>query len=118
MTSMLLGIAVVVTPFVALVGFLRLAERVQLQREARYARQIALTDAIHLELGAVAAPTVRKRLNGGWLVSMMVPFDRPATVATLIRITQRAFASGDGSGVKPLQIVLTPASSSLAATVR
>ena len=118
MMTTLPGIAAIVTLLLTVVGLLRVAERLQLQREARYARQIALTDAIHRELGAVAAPTVCKRLNGGWLVSMMVPLDRPATVATLLRITQRVFASGGGPGAKPVRIVLTPASPSLAAAVR
>jgi hypothetical protein len=76
--------------------------------EARYARQIALTDAIHRELGAVAAPTVTQR-GGGWLVDMMVPLDSPATVAAILGVTERAFAAADGAGVEPLQITLRSA---------
>ncbi len=40
-----------------------LSRRVQRRREERVARQIALTDAIHRELGAVAAPDVTRSLT-------------------------------------------------------
>ena len=107
MMTTLPGIAAIATLLLAVFGLLRLAESRQLRREARYARQIALTDAIHRELGAVAAPTVRKRPKGGWVVSMMVPLDRPATVATLLRITDRVFGAADRSGTGRYEVVLT-----------
>ncbi len=102
----LVGIAIAATPVLVIVGLLKLAGRIQSRREARYAGQIALTDAIHRELGAVAAPTVKLRRGGGWLVHMMVPFDRPATVAAILGITDREFASREASG--ELQVVLVP----------
>jgi hypothetical protein len=106
----LLAIVVAASPLGVVVGLLRLMDRLQRKRAARYARQIALTDAIHREMGAVAAPTVERRRGGGWLVRMMVPFDRPAMVATILRVTDQVFAS---SGTRDaLQIVLTPAPAS------
>jgi hypothetical protein len=108
----LLGIAVALTPFLMIVGLLRLAERVAQRREAGRARQIALTDAIHRELGAAAAPLVRRRVGGGWLVTMMVPLDRPGTVAALLRITHRVLGPGEGTGGGRLLISLTPQGSS------
>lgn len=104
----LLGIAIALTPFVAVIGLLRLADHVVRRRAARYARQIALTDAIHRELGAAAAPTVRRRLRGEWLVTMKVPLDRPGTVAALIEITERLFASTGGAAGGRFRIVLQP----------
>ncbi len=106
MTTMLLAIAVAATPFGVIAGLLRLVDRIERRRDARYARQIELTDAIHRELGAAAAPTVTRRPRGGWLVRMMVPLDRPSVVAGILRVTDQVFASSDASDM--LQIVLTP----------
>jgi len=114
MMTTLLAIAVTATPLLAIAGLLRLVEWVQRRRDARYARQIELTDAIHRELGAAAAPTLQRRLGGGWLIHMMVPLDRPAVVGVILQITDRVFASGHDSEM--FQIVLTPAPPS-AATV-
>jgi hypothetical protein len=51
-------IMIAVIPFLAVWALLVVSRRVAEAREARVARQIALTDAIHRELGAVAAPEV------------------------------------------------------------
>ena len=102
----LLSTAIALTPFLVVMALLRLADFVSTRREASHARQIALTDAIHRELGAVTAPVVSRRSGGGWLVSMAVPLDRPGTTAAIVRITERMFAR-DG-GVDPLRILLTP----------
>ena len=117
MTIALLGIVVAVSPFVAIAGLLRLADWIGRRREASFARQIALTDAIHRELGAAAAPTVRRPLRGGWLVTMMVPVDQPRLVAALVRITERTFASAGDAAARRLRIVLVPQAPPAAATV-
>ena len=101
------SIAIALTPFLVVIALLRLADFVSARREASLGRQIALTNAIHRELGAVAAPVVSRRPGGGWLVSMAVPLDRPGTTAAIVRITERMFARD--SGVDPLRILLTPA---------
>ena len=100
--------AIALTPFLVVFALLRLADSVSARREASHACQIALTDAIHRELGAVAAPVVSRRPGGGWVVSMAVPLDRPGTTAAIVRITERLFAP-DGRCVDPLRILLTPA---------
>ncbi len=113
MMTTLLGFALALMPFLVVVALLRLADHAALRRQVRAARQIALTDAIHRELGAAAAPVVSQRLGGGWLVSMKVPLDRPGTTAALVRITERMFApDGDTSR---LRILLTPATARPAA---
>jgi hypothetical protein len=82
-------------------------ERLQDRRDSERDRQIMLTDAIHWELGAAAAPLVSRRVGGGWRVRMAVPFDRPAELAALLRVTQGHFAAEEqASG--PLEIFLTP----------
>jgi hypothetical protein len=108
MLTTLLASGIAVTPLVGIVGALWLAKRAEVRRNARYARQIALTDAIHRELGAVTAPTVTQR-GGGWRVDMTVPLDRPETVAAILGVTERAFAAAEDAGVGPLQITLTSA---------
>lgn len=109
MTTLIAGLVLVAIPFLAVSVVLKLVERVQNRRDAARDQQIMLTDAIHWELGAAAAPVV-DRQRGGWRVSMAVPFDRPADVMALLRLTQRHF-SADGHGIEPLEIVLTPARS-------
>jgi hypothetical protein len=106
MTMALLAIAVAATPLGLVAGLLRLMGRVQRRRDAGHARQIALTDAIHREMGAAAAPTVERGRGGRWLVRMMVPLDRPAVVAAILQVTEQVFASSDTGDT--LQIVLTP----------
>jgi hypothetical protein len=117
MTTTLLGIALAASPFVAIAALLRLADRVARRRAAGIEHQIALTDAIHRDLGAVAAPTVRKHVRGGWIVAMTVPLERPATVAALVGITERVFAPAGGGAAERLRIVLTPRAPSPAAAL-
>ncbi len=115
MTTAFLAIAVAATPLAVVVGLLRLADRLQRRRDARYARQIELTEAIHREMGAATAPTVERRRGGGWRVRMMVPLDKPAVVAAILGVTDQVFTSSDAEDT--LQIVLTaePATRALAA---
>jgi hypothetical protein len=92
-------------PAVALGLVLAIVTRVQRARTHVIEQQIALTDAIHAELGAVAAPVVVKPMFGPWRVTFAVPFGRPALVEQLIVITGRVLKSVSPSGVR---IVLTP----------
>jgi hypothetical protein len=110
MTALVAALVIVAIPFVAVSAVLTLVERLQNRRDAARDRQIMLTDAIHWELGAAAAPVVSRRFGGGWRVFMAVPMDRPAEVAALLRVTQRHF-SEDAEGTESLEIVLTPNSS-------
>lgn len=107
MTALIAALVMVAVPFVAVSALLALAERLQDRRESQRDRQIMLTDAIHWELGAVAAPVVSRRSGGGWRVFMAVPLDRPAEVTALLRVTQRHF-SAEEQGAESLEIVLTP----------
>jgi hypothetical protein len=95
----------VAVPAVALGVVLAIVTRVQRARTHVIEQQIALTDAIHAELGAVAAPVVVKPMFGPWRVTFAVPFGRPALVEQLIVITSRVLKSVSPSGVR---IVLTP----------
>lgn len=95
-------------PFLGIAGILWLVGAMRERRRCAIARQIDLTDEIHRELGAAAAPFVRARARGRWQVRVAVPLDCPDTVGALVRIIQAFFTSRDGAGAADLEIVLTP----------
>ncbi len=105
-----LGVAIVIAmiPFLGVGGLMWVSERIERRRTERIACQIMLTDAIHRELGAAAAPVVRQTRRDGWMVSMAVPIDSDAIVAALVRITHRFFSERDGVDTPRLRIVLMP----------
>ena len=107
MTVLLVALVIVAIPFLAVSALLKLSERLQDRRELERDRQIELTDAIHWELGAVAAPLVRRRRGGGWRVSMAVPLDRSVEVAALVGLVAKHF-NADPTAER-LEIVLKPA---------
>lgn len=94
MWSVLTGIAVMLTPVAVTVALLALFAWRERRREMAIARQIEITDAIHRELGAVTAPTVRPGTAGSWQVSMAVPVDRPDTLGALVQIADRVISRG------------------------
>src|SRR5262245_62468445 len=96
MTVLLAALATIAIPFLAVSALLRFSERLQDRQEMARERQIELTDAIHWELGAVAAPVVRRRLFGGWRVSMAIPLDRVGEVGGVVRLSAKLFLSGTG----------------------
>ena len=106
MTALLTALVVLAIPFLAVSALLMLAERREDRRASARDRQIALTDAIHWELGAIAAPTVTRRPRGGWRVSIPVALERPAVVAAILRVTACYFAAEKTA--ERLEIVLTP----------
>jgi hypothetical protein len=95
-------------PFAAVVGLLWLARVIHEKREARVARQIMLTDAIHRELGAAAAPEVRRSWTRDWIVSVRVPLHREGTVSAITRITHDLFRRLDRQDPPRLRLVLIP----------
>lgn len=104
------GIAIVTTllPFLAVAGLLWLTGRIRGRREACIARQIALTDAIHRELGAAAAPEVRRGRSREWIVSVRVPLHREETVGAITRITHDVFRRLEREDPPRLRVVLRP----------
>jgi predicted component of type VI protein secretion system len=100
MLTALAAVAVALTPFAAVVALLALSARWQRRRQEEAARQVAVTEAIHRELGAVAAPVVVKRAWGPWRVVIPVPLDRPTLVARILAVARPALPPA------PVQIVL------------
>jgi hypothetical protein len=81
---------------------------VRARREAAIARQIALTDAIHHELGAAAAPVVRWSWTRGWIVSVRLPLYREGTVGAVTRLTHDLFRRLDRQDPPRLRLILRP----------
>src|SRR5262249_10487513 len=111
MTVWLAALLTIAIPFLAVSALLRFSERLQDRRELERERQIELTDAIHWEFGAVAAPVVRQRWFGGWRVSLAVPPDRAGGVGAGGRRPAQPVPAG--SAGKGLEIVLQPAARSV-----
>jgi hypothetical protein len=102
------AMAVVMVPAVALWALMRVRTAFERRRDAGVARQIALTEAIHRELGAVAAPVVRHGWLSGWTVSVPLPLDHEATVGAIARITTNLFRRLDAQDPPRLRMVLVP----------
>jgi hypothetical protein len=104
------GIVIVAAllPFAAVAGLLWLARVIRERRDAAVARQIMLTDAIHRELGAAAAPEVRRSWTRGWIVSVRLPLHREGTVGAITRITHDLFRRLDREDPPRLRLVLIP----------
>lgn len=105
----LLGlISVTIVPLVAVAAVLLLTTRWERARDERVACQAAVTDAIHQELGAVVAPTVRKRLWGPCQLVIAVPLERPALVGRVFALAQEALDRCRGVACRRAEIVLVP----------
>jgi hypothetical protein len=98
---------VVLLPVAFVVALLKIVTWRQQWRLAEIARQIAVTDAIHAELGAVVAPTVR-RLWNGWRLAIPVPFDDLGTVTRVVESASRAFDAAERPTPGRFELVLSP----------
>ena len=104
-----LGILVVaVVPVLAFAALLRLVDSVARARREVIARQVAVTDAIHGELGAIVAPTVTRRIWGPWQVRVAVPFEREEAVGRIVAIAHRTLSALGQASPGDLRIVLVP----------
>lgn len=98
---------VVLLPVALVIALLKVVAWRQQRRLAEIARQIAVTDAIHAELGAVVAPTVR-RLWHGWRLAIPVPFDDLGTVTRVVEAASRAFDAAERATPGRFELVLSP----------
>jgi hypothetical protein len=106
----LLGLVIIVlAPPAAVVIMLLLVARAERARQALTARQIAVTEAIHRELGAVAAPVAERRWGGATELRISLPLESEELVGAVTAVAHRALARHDGDGARPVRIVLVPA---------
>jgi hypothetical protein len=110
MPTLLGVIATTVVPLASVVVLLFLTTRRERARDARLACQVAVTDAIHRELGAVVAPTVRKPLWGSCQLVIAVPLERPAVVGRVLTLAHGALHRCGGIAGRRVEIVLIPRS--------
>ncbi|HZW73522.1 MAG TPA: hypothetical protein VFF43_08230, partial [Caldimonas sp.] len=76
MMALVGALLIVGVPVVGLVLALTMVDIAQRRRADVIARQIAVTDAIHAEFGAVVAPVVR-RAGRGWRVTLPMDARHP-----------------------------------------
>ena len=100
------GVAIALAPVIAILGLLEWTNRATRRREAVIGRQIALTDAIHRELGAVVAPEVSGSAASGWIVSVGVPLRSEPVVTAVARITDELFRRLDEQDPPRVRLVL------------
>jgi hypothetical protein len=103
-----LGLGVALFPIALMVAALLLRERRARIRLAECARQIAVTDTIHGELGAIVAPVVRRRLGGRWQLVIPVPFDDLDSVGRVVRAAYEGFDAPERAIPGRFEIVLSP----------
>jgi len=101
------AVVAVLLPVALLTAALLLSTWRERIRLVAAARQIAVTDAIHGELGAVVSPVVRRRLGGRWQLVIPVPFDDFDTVTHVVRTAYGAFDAPERTKPGRFEIVLT-----------
>jgi hypothetical protein len=109
MSTQGMGVAVIaLLPFAMLAAGLWLVQIVRERRAAAIARQIALTDAIHREVGAAAAPVVTWSWRRGWLVSVRLPLHAEGTVGVVTRLADDLFRRLDPQDPPRMRLLLMP----------
>jgi hypothetical protein len=101
------GLAFALLGFVLLGGPMLLVDWARKRREQAIERQIALTDALDGQLGAIVAPVVTKPLLGPWEIQIAVPFHRFTTVARILSVVEKVFPDVEGEGPRPYRILLS-----------
>lgn len=92
-------------PLVLLVALLRLAARRERRRAARVACQVAVTEAIHQELGAVVAPVVEST-SGGYQLVIPLSTESVAVMGAVLAAARRGLERFDEGAAARTPIVL------------
>src|SRR5262249_14178266 len=118
MLTLLVTVVTVALPVVGVVALLVLVARVERGRQARVDQQIAVTDAIHRELGAGVAPSMTKPAWGPRRLVIPARLERPNVVAAVLAIAHRVLRGWEGADADRIQIVVIPQPDRRAASVR
>ncbi len=110
------GAAFVLLVFTLVGGPMLLMDWSRKRRQTAVARQIALTDALDGQLGAIVAPVVTKPLLGPWEIQIAVPFLRSTTVAGILSVVDDVFSDVAGVDSSFYRIVLSAKPGSLRET--
>jgi hypothetical protein len=107
-TAMVLGgLTLVLFLSVLCGGPMFLVDWLRKRRQEEIARQVALTDAIDGQLGAVVAPVVTKPFFGPWEIRIAVPLYQSAKVAGILSVVDDAFPCDGLAGSRPYRLFLT-----------
>lgn len=111
METMLGSLAIIVIVTAGVAGPLWLAGVARRAREEAGARQIAVTEAIHRELGAAVAPMVSPRLRGPWQLSIPFGGGQEPVLGTVLAIAARTmgrFEEFEPHHRRGFEIIMTP----------
>jgi hypothetical protein len=86
-------VVTVVVPMALVASWLTALQWRDRARETRIARQVAVTEAIHRQLGAIVAPVVTRRLGRGWRAEIAVPLESPTIVGEVVAIARATLGS-------------------------
>jgi hypothetical protein len=101
------GAAFVLIGFALVGGPMILVDRLRRRRQMAIERQIALTNAIDAQMGAIVSPVVARPLFSPWEIRIAVPFHRSATVAGILSVVDEVFQDVEGAGGRPYRVFLT-----------
>ncbi len=102
------SLVVAAVPVLAVILLFAIVERVRRARRDAVEHQVAVTDAVHSELGALVAPTVTRGRSGAWQVQIAVPFEHPVVVERVVAICHATLAGRDPARADRIRIVLVP----------
>jgi len=88
------------------IGPMVLTDWFRKRREESVKRQIALTEAIHGQVGPIVSPEVTKPFWGPWQIRMAVPFTQPTEVGRILSVVNGLLSATNQ--LDQYQIVLTP----------
>lgn len=100
------GMVFVLLAFALVGGPMLLADWFRKRRQTAVEWQIALTDALDGELGAIVSPVVTKPLLGPWEIRIAVPVQRSAVVGRILSVVDDMFAGVAGLDPSSYRIVL------------
>jgi len=106
-----LALGLVPLYFASLIGGpMVLMDWLRKRREETIRCQIALTDAIDGQFGAIVSPVVnvRRPLWGPWQIKIAAPFTRMAAVGRILVLAHEVLAVADRITPDRYEIVLTP----------
>ena len=103
---MVSGVAFALFQFALLGGPILLVDWSRKRREAAVERQIALTDSLDGQLGAIVSPVVTKPLFGPWEIQIGVPLSRVTAVGRILAIVNAVLSSVEGMDEKSYRVVL------------
>jgi len=101
------GAAFLLIGFALVGGPMILVDWMGRRRQMAIKRQMALTDAIDGQMGAIVSPVVTKPLFGPWEIRISVPFHRSATVARILSVVDEVFQDVEGAASRPYRVFLT-----------